>query len=139
MALVPGAAASVAEPFCDLGLLMAVVSNLHIPPATHDVRAEQPDRVEKKLEVFSHRVFGQVRKLFSGRGRLRRLVARIEAAEPRLQALDNQQLQQEIQQLRQQLHIDGMIDELLVCSFALVRELSVRTPVSYTHLRAHET
>ncbi len=127
MALVPGAAAYVAEPFRDLGLLMAVVSNLHIPPATHDVRAEQPDRVEKKLEVFSHRVFGQLRKLFSGRGRLRRLVARIEAAEPRLQALDNQQLQQEIQQLRQQLHIDGMIDELLVCSFALVRELSVRT------------
>ncbi|NOQ52344.1 MAG: prepilin peptidase [Desulfuromonadaceae bacterium] len=106
---------------------MTVVSNLYIPPATHDVRAEQPDRVENKLEVFAHRLFGQVRKIFSGRGRLRRLVARIEAAEPRLQALDNQQLQQEIQQLRQQLHIDGMIDELLVCSFALVRELSVRT------------
>ncbi|MCK4621110.1 MAG: preprotein translocase subunit SecA [Desulfuromonadales bacterium] len=106
---------------------MTVVSNLYVPPATHDVRAEQPDRVENKLEVFAHRLFGQLRKIFSGRGRLRRLVARIEAAEPRLQALDNQQLQQEIQQLRQQLHIDGMIDELLVCSFALVRELSVRT------------
>ena len=106
---------------------MTVISNLYIPPATHDVRAERPDRVDKKLESYAHQLFGRVRKIFSGRGRLRRLVARIEAAEPRLQALDDQQLRLEVQQLRQQLYSDGMIDELLVCSFSLIRELSVRT------------
>lgn len=106
---------------------MAIIATLHTPPANHDLRAEQPDRVEKKLEAFAHRLFGQLRKLFAGRARLQRLVARIEAEEPRLQTLDEQQMQQQVQQLRLQLLAEGITDSLLIRSFALVRELSVRT------------
>lgn len=106
---------------------MTVAARLPIPPATHDLRAEQADRVEKKLEIIAHQLAGALRNIFSGRGRLRRLVARIEAAEPRLQALTDQQLHLEVPQLRQKLYADGIGDELLVVSFALIRELSVRT------------
>ena len=72
---------------------MVEIVNLHIPPATHDIRAELPDRVDSKMDVFAHRIYGQLQKLFSGRGRLRRLVSQVEAAEKYWQTLDDQQLQ----------------------------------------------
>lgn len=108
-------------------MLMHDVLKLHIPPASHDLRAEKPDRVEKKLEMLAHQLFGRLQHMFSGKGRVRRLVKQIEAAEPQCKSLDEQQMQSEILQLRQQLQTKGMNDATLVRSFALIRELSVRT------------
>lgn len=139
MALVPRAAASVVEPFCDLTpMFISDHSTLNFPPATHDLRAERPDRVENKLETIAHQLFGRIRKIFSGRGRLRRLVTEIEAAETALQKMSDSQLQQAVQDLREQLFADGLCDRLLVRSFALVREQSVRV-LGLRHYRSQLT
>lgn len=103
------------------------LSNINIPPASHDLRAEKPDRVEQKLEILAHQFWGRIRQIFTGRGKIRSLVRKIEAADKLWQEMTDRQLQQEVERLRFQLHADGLSDVLLVDCFVLIREFSART------------
>lgn len=103
------------------------LSRINIPPATHDVRAEKPDRVEQKLDALAHQFWGRIRQIFTGRGKINRLVKKIVAAEKHWQELDDGQLQQETNRLRLQLRSEGLTDTLLVDCFSLIRETSTRT------------
>lgn len=99
-----------------------------IPPATHDIRAEKPDLLIKKtLEHLAHQFYGRIKQIFSGKGKTRRLVKQIEMSESFLQDLDEQQLRQQLAKLREQFLSEGLTDKLLVKSFSLIREMSVRT------------
>ena len=102
-----------------------IQASLH-PPATYDLRPEQPDRVEKRLETMAHQLNGRVRRIFNNRNRLNRLVAQIENTSIQFESLDDTQLQQEVQQLRQKLFAEGLEPQHLVNSFALIRETSRR-------------
>ncbi len=106
---------------------MSFPSSINSPPATHDLRAEQPDKVEGKLEVTAHFLLGQLGKIFNDRGRINNLVAKIEAVELQYKKLDEAQLHQRVLALRHNLHVQGLTQALIITSFALTRELSHRT------------
>jgi preprotein translocase subunit SecA len=106
---------------------MTITATFLQPPATRDLRPEQPDRVEKWLERTVHSSLGILRRIPSGRRHLKHLVTEIEVAGQSLAQLSDEQLRQEIVELRKNLHADGLVSRHLVSSFALIREQSGRT------------
>lgn len=95
--------------------------------ATHDLRAEQPDRLEKSLDDAVHFILGQLGRIFNGRGRINRLVAEIKAMEARYRDQDEEKLRRQVQALRHDLHVHGMTRDLIAACFAMIREWSKRT------------
>lgn len=100
--------------------------HLNHPPATREVRAERPDRVETWLERQVHRLHGRVRALRGKGGWLRRETAAVNEAGLRLAGLSDQELADEIRPLRERLLTDGFLPAHVADSFALVREVSTR-------------
>ena len=98
-----------------------------ISPATYDMRPEQADRTANWLEQFAHRLNGQLTKLFNGRRAIKQLVAEIEASSGDFTDLDDVELHQHVAALRLDLHAEGLNPQLLISSFAIIRELSKRT------------
>jgi preprotein translocase subunit SecA len=100
--------------------------HLNHPPATREVRAERPDRVETWLERQVHRLHGRVRALRGKGGWLRRETAAVNEAGQLLAGLSDQELADEIRPLRERLLTDGFLPAHVADSFALVREFSTR-------------
>jgi preprotein translocase subunit SecA len=96
------------------------------PPATHDWRPERKDRVLKPLENIAFQAVGLFRRIVPFRRHLRAMIAGIRNRETRLEQLADQELQQERSALRHRLQAEGLVDELVMDSFALVRETSRR-------------
>lgn len=98
-----------------------------IAPATYDMRPEQPDRIEGRLEVLVQRFIGQAGKLFNGRRSINQLVNAIEAKGASFAALDDATLLHHLAEMRTQLYAEGLTAQPLVVVFALIRELGRRT------------
>lgn len=96
------------------------------PPATRDVRAERPDRIETWLERQAHRLHGCFRALRGRGGWLRRQTAAVGEAGLRLTGLSERELAGEIRPLRERLLTDGFLPAHVADSFALIREFSAR-------------
>jgi len=96
------------------------------PPASREVRAERPDRVETWLERQAHRLHGRVKAMFQGRGRLLRQVAAVGDAGPRCVALGPAEIGPELARLRAGLLAEGFGDALVADCFALIREMAWR-------------
>jgi len=105
-----------------------MTSRFHLvhPPATRDVRAERPDRVETWLERQAHRLHGRVLALRGKGGWLGRETRAVGAAGLRLSGLSEKELTAEIRPLRQRLLTDGFLPAHVADSFALIREFSAR-------------
>lgn len=101
---------------------------LHLlhPPASRDVRPEQPDRVETRLERVAHYLHGCMQPLFKRNARFDLQIAAINEAGLRLQTLSESSLRDEVRQLRERLFVDGLVPDNLVSAFALIREYSWR-------------
>ena len=101
---------------------------LHLthPPATRDVRAERPDRVETWLERQVHRLHGRLKRLSSGTGRVRREAAAVNAAGRRFAGMDGRSLTRETTRLRELLLADGFLPAHVAECFALIREQASR-------------
>ena len=100
--------------------------HLNHPPATREVRAERPDRVETWLERQVHRLHGRARALRGKGAWLRRETAAVGEAGLRLAKLSDRELTCEILPLRERLLTDGFLLVHVAQSFALVREFSAR-------------
>ena len=101
---------------------------LHLthPPASREVRAEKPDRVETWLERQVHRVRGRVTKLATRNGWVRRETAAVNAAGRRFAAMCDGDLAVETRRLREGLLAGGFAPALVSDSFALIRERASR-------------
>ncbi len=101
---------------------------LHLshPPASREVRAERPDRVETWLERQVHRVHGRLQGL-APRGWVRRGVEAVNAAGARFAGMDGPGLAAAVGELRERLLADGFLPEHVADCFALVREQAFRT------------
>lgn len=95
------------------------------PPASRDVRAERPDRVETWLERQVHRVHGRIGRM-SGSGWVRREAEAVEQAGRRLAGMTDDGLREERLGLRVRLLTDGLLSAHVADSFALIRETSRR-------------
>lgn len=105
---------------------MSMTATFSHPPATRDLRPEQPDRVEKWLDRTIHSGLGYWRRLPWGRREINGLLAEIEAAGPDLGKLSDEELKRALDALRHELHADGFAPRHVVKSFALIREQSTR-------------
>jgi preprotein translocase subunit SecA len=98
-----------------------------IPPATYDMHPERPDQVKNCLEVFAHRISGQMGKLFNGRRQINRMVAEIEGNSAAFAELEKKELTQRLARLRVDFYADALAPKLLIVSFTIIREMSRRT------------
>ncbi len=92
---------------------------LHLthPPASREVRAERPDRVETWLERQVHRVHGRLQGL-APRGWVRRGAEAVNAAGPRFAGMAGRGLAAEAGGLRERLLADGFLPEHVADCFA---------------------
>lgn len=106
---------------------MSRILNIPLPPPRHDQLAERPDRVPTTMENFSSYLLDGWGRLFNGRGRFERLVARIESLGTSYRCCSQDELEQQLRGLRQDLLEQGFTGAVVVRSFAVIRELSHRT------------
>ena len=106
---------------------MAFEFNLVSPAATHDLRPEKPDFRSTRLEKFAHTLHGLLGKGFLQRGLLKKVAGAIEDAGTVYSLMSDIQLDAEIKNVRYKLYTKGCSQDLVVSSFALIREYSDRT------------
>ncbi len=101
------------------------------PPASYDLRAERPDRVETFLERRAHDVEGLLQATLFRQQKLAAIVPEVEALAHCFSSCKDEQLTTETGNLRLQLHKEGLIPRLVARSFALIREVAGRTLGKY--------
>lgn len=98
----------------------------HVQPASHDLRPERQDRVESRLEGLAHRLVGQLRHLQRSGPSVQRMLRAIDEQGEKLKPLSDAELCSGLEPLRLALYEDGLTEQTVVTSFALIRELSQR-------------
>ncbi len=95
-------------------------------PVSYDQRPERKDIVSTRLENIVHSGVGKVRKIFSGKKHLDKLVAKIAFGAADFSKLSDGGLQAELHKLRLAILHQGLRDENVVKSFGLIREFGER-------------
>jgi preprotein translocase subunit SecA len=99
---------------------------LHHPPASRDLRPEQPDRIDTRLDRIVHAARGRLSRIVLRNQRFDPEVAAIDRAGRRLKSFTDRALREERQQVRMRLLADGLIAPHRISSFALIREYASR-------------
>lgn len=106
---------------------MAFEFDLACPPATHDIRPEKPDFRSSKIEGFAHTLHGLLGKGFSHCRQRKKMVCAIESIGCVYSLMSDKQLHEEVKKIRCKFHTKSFSQDLVVSSFALIREFSDRT------------
>jgi len=105
---------------------MALLFPNQMQPASHDLRPERPDCVESRLEGLAHRLAGQMRRLQRSGPSVKRMLRAIDEQGEKLKPLSDAELRSGLEPLRLALYQNGLTEQTVVDSFALIRELSQR-------------